>query len=89
MFFISEDDWMKYFLMFLLIYGCSQVPKKPENPEHEMVSLESTYDQIRSSYLKGCVDAFHHLKVPVSFVHCRDEAILHEKEIREIVGSEN
>lgn len=79
---------MKYVIIFILIYSCSQVPKKHTYSDDEMVSLESTYDQIRSSYLKGCVDAFRHLKIPASFTHCRDQAVLHEKEIREIVGSE-
>jgi hypothetical protein len=79
---------MKYFIFFALTYGCSQVQLKKLKSEEKLVHLENTFDQLRSSYLKGCVDAFHHLKAPVSFAHCRDQAIDHEKEIREIVESE-
>lgn len=78
---------MKYLFLIALIYSCSQVPKKKISPDQELIDLESAFDHIRSSYLKGCVDAFKHLKVPFSFTHCRDEAILHEKEVREIVDS--
>ncbi len=87
--FVLENEMMKYLIFLVLTYGCSQVKLKQLKSEEKLVHLENTFDQMRSSYLKGCVDAFHHLKVPVSFAHCRDQAIFHEKEIREIVETEN
>lgn len=50
-----------------------------------MVSIATALDHIRSSYLKGCVDAFKKLSIPTSFEHCRDKAKEHEQEVISIL----
>jgi hypothetical protein len=75
-------------LLFLLfLYSCSQVSKKPAFPD-DMITVQTALDHIRSSYLKGCVDAWKDLGFPVSFEICRDQAKLHEKEVREILDQD-
>ena len=74
-------------LLFLFLYSCSQVSKRPTIPD-DRISVQTALDHIRSSYLKGCVDAWKDLGFPVSFEICRDQAILHEKEVRGILGQD-
>ncbi len=79
---------MKIALLLTVLYGCSQLPvqnKKNTRENEILISLEATYDQIRSSYLKGCVDAFKYLHQSSAFDHCMEKAKDHEKEVREIV----
>jgi hypothetical protein len=79
---------MKYFGLLFFLYGCSQLsPPRKVQPSEEasLISLESTYDHIRSSYLKGCVDAFKELRLPLAFDHCLEKAKIHEQEVRQIV----
>jgi hypothetical protein len=88
-FIIETDGMWKIFLLFIL-YSCSQL--SPKNPAHngvETISLGPVYDHLRSSYLKGCVDAYKSLKVPLAFETCLDKAILHEKEVREIMDQDS
>lgn len=87
-FIIDTDGMWKIFLLFIL-YSCSQLSQK--NPPHdaETISLGPVYDHLRSSYLKGCVDAYKSLKVPLAFETCLHKAILHEKEIREIMDQDS
>jgi hypothetical protein len=49
------------------------------------VSVDATLNHIFASYMKGCVDAFQELKVPISFENCRDKAKLHKNEVQEIL----
>lgn len=51
-----------------------------------MVSLNAALDHARSSYLKGCVDTYHVLKIPKSFESCVIRAKIHEEEIRSIMS---
>jgi hypothetical protein len=74
-------------LLFFL-YSCSQlspVTRPPRPADETLVSLESAYNHMRSSYLKGCVDALKEIGLPHSFDHCLDKAKWHEKEVRQIV----
>ena len=74
-------------LLFFL-YSCSQLSpaaRKPPPADETLVSLESAYDHIRSSYLKGCVDALKEIGLPHTFEHCLEKAKRHEKEVRQIV----
>jgi hypothetical protein len=75
---------MKLFLILLFLYSCSQVPAK-RVPEDDLVTVQTALDHIRSSYLKGCVDAFRYFRIPVSFERCRDQAKQHEKEVMSIL----
>lgn len=76
---------IKIFFLFFL-YSCSQVSTRPTPPpERDQVSVDTALDHIRSSYLKGCVDAFKELKIPASFEHCRDKAKEHEEEVLSIL----
>jgi hypothetical protein len=75
--------------LLIILYSCSQLSPKKNHPyEEETVSLGPVYDHLRSSYLKGCVDAYKTLKVPLAFETCRDKAIVHEKEVREIIDQD-
>ena len=74
---------MKY-LLLILLYSCSQVPLK-KTSEHELVTLDTALDHIRTSYLKGCVDGFREMNIPVSFELCRDRAKNHEAEVKQII----
>lgn len=72
-------------LFILFLYGCSQVSTQKPRDVSDLVSVDATLNHILSSYMKGCVDAFTELKVPVSFENCRDKAKLHKKEVQEIL----
>lgn len=77
-----------YNLIFILfLYSCSQVSvkKQPPTPEEDLVSVEATLNHIFASYLKGCVDTFVELKIPVSFENCRDKAKLHKYEVQQLL----
>jgi hypothetical protein len=68
------------FLFLIILYSCSQVSTKRPQTE-ELVSLDSALNHAMASYLKGCVDAYHDLKIPKVFETCRDKAKLHREEI--------
>ena len=71
-----------FFLFFL--YSCSQVSVKP-TPHSELVSVDAALDHIQASYLRGCVEAFKELGVPISFEHCRDKAKNHQNQVKEMI----
>ena len=72
------------FLFLLVLYSCSQVSvRKP--PPDDFVSVDTALDHIMASYLKGCVEAYRDLKIPISFEICRDKAKFHKNEVREIM----
>jgi hypothetical protein len=73
----------KIFLLLLLI-SCSHTPK-PTYPPEGLVTGETALEHIRVSYMKGCVDAFHSMKIPKVFEYCRDQAQKHKLEIEEII----
>ena len=78
---------MKYFpcCFLLILYSCSQVsPRKFDSEDH--VTIGAAMNQARSSYLKGCVDTYHSLKIPKVFTHCMDKAKEHEEELMEIMN---
>jgi len=70
------------FLLFL--YSCSQVSSRKPSL-HEPVDVEIALDHIKASYMRGCVEAFKELNVPISFENCRDKAEFHQNEVREIM----
>lgn len=78
---------MRGIFLLLFLYSCSQVSTKREvvPPLRDQVSVVTALDHIRSSYLKGCVDAFRELKIPASFEHCLDKAKQHEDEVLSIL----
>lgn len=75
---------MKYLLPLIFLYSCSQVSTKHSTAKDE-VTVDTALDHIRSSYMKGCVDTYVEMKMPVSFELCRDRAKLHESEVKEII----
>lgn len=77
---------MKYFscIGLLILYSCSQVSPRKNHAE-DYVTLKAAMNQARSSYLKGCVDTYHSLKIPKVFTHCVDKAKAHEDELMEIM----
>lgn len=71
---------MKYFIMLFALVSCAQVaPKKTY--KDDLVSVDAAINQAYSSYLKGCVDAFHDLKMPGAFASCKDKALIHRREL--------
>ena len=75
---------MKFFFLIIL-YSCSQVSKRPQT--EDLVSLTTALDHVMASYLKGCIDAYHDLKISKSFETCRDKAKLQREEIWKRVES--
>jgi hypothetical protein len=73
---------MKIFFLLFLFMSCSH--QVPSRSQHE-VSLQAAMDQAQASYLRGCVDALHDLKIPKVFESCRDKSILHREEVEEIL----
>lgn len=76
---------MKYILPLLLLYSCSQVSINKDSTLDDEVSVQSALNHIRISYMKGCVDTFKELQLPISFELCRDKAQIHEKEVRALM----
>lgn len=79
---------MRLIGLLFFLYSCSQlspVTRPPPPVDETLVSLESAFDHMRSSYLKGCVDALKEIGLPLAFEHCLEKAKRHEKEVREIV----
>jgi hypothetical protein len=77
---------MKYvvWISLIILYSCSQASLRKIDGKNE-VSLGVALNQARSSYLRGCVDAYHDLKIPKVFTHCVEKAKAHEKELMEIM----
>lgn len=69
----------------MLLLSCSHQPTKSTYPPDGLVTVETALDHIKVSYLKGCVDAFHSIKIPKVFEYCRDQAQKHKLEIEEII----
>jgi len=74
---------MTKWLFILLLYSCAQV--KPSSPLSDEVTLGAALNQARSSYLKGCVDSYLSMNISHQFNNCKERAILHEKELRNII----
>lgn len=77
---------MKYISLLLILIGCAQVP--PKSNKDDLVSVDAALNHAQASYLKGCVDAFHDLKVPVAFVTCRDRSLEHRRELDSIMDQD-
>jgi hypothetical protein len=75
--------YMKYIIMLLLLIGCAQTP--PKSYKDDLVSLDAALNHAQASYLKGCVDAFHDLKIPGAFTTCRDKSLIHRRELDSIM----
>ena len=76
---------MNKILLLLFLCSCSHVTPKPSYPPDGLVTVETALDHIKVSYLKGCVDAYHGLKIPKVFDYCRDQAQKHRLEVEEII----
>lgn len=70
---------MKYFILLFVLVSCAQVP--PKTYKDDLVSVDAAINHAYSSYLKGCVDAFHDLKIPGAFASCKDKALIHRREL--------
>jgi hypothetical protein len=83
---LTHNMIMQYFssIFLLILYSCSQVSPRKVDPV-DYVTLRAAMNQARSSYLKGCVDTYHSLKIPKVFTHCVDRAKAHEDELMEIM----
>lgn len=73
--------------LLLFLYSCSQVSLQKQPPS-DLVSVDATLNHIFASYMKGCVDAFSQLKVPISFENCRDKAQEHKKEVQKFLDQD-
>lgn len=71
--------YMKYIILLLLLMSCAQVP--PKTYKDDLVSVDAAINHAYASYLKGCVDAFHDLKMPGAFESCKDKALIHRREL--------
>lgn len=69
---------MKYLLIAFFLVSCAH---RPSGPQENLVSVDAAKNHAQASYLKGCVDAHHSLKVPKAFPHCREEALKHRQEL--------
>lgn len=76
---------MKKILVLLLLVSCAQVKTQKQSDE---VSVAVALDQAQMSYLKGCVDAMKEIKIPITFIGCRDKAILHRQELDSIMNQD-
>jgi hypothetical protein len=75
---------MKAIILFCLILSsCAHMKKESET--EDLVSLNTALDQAQASYLKGCVDALHDIKVPMAFEGCRDKSLIHRRELDQIM----
>ena len=74
-------------LALIILTSCSRVSPRKNAPD-DTVSLDAALNQARSSYLKGCVDTFHELKIPKVFTHCMEKAKAHEQELIGIMNQE-
>lgn len=67
-----------------MLVSCAHQAPKPEQ-EEDLVSLDAALNQAQASFLKGCVDAMKELKVPIAFPGCRDKAIIHRRELDQLM----
>ena len=72
---------MRYIPILLLMYSCAQVPKSTP-PVEDQVSVSAALEHARASYLKGCVDAHHALKISASYPQCLERARAHLLELQ-------
>ena len=75
---------MKKIFLLLLLCSCAHSPQKTYPPDG-LVTVDTALDHIMASYLKGCVDAYHSLKIPKVFEYCRDQAQKHRLEVQETI----
>ena len=76
---------MKKIIILLTLASCAQAPVKKGE---ELVSVNAALNQAHASYLKGCVDAYHDLKIPVAFPTCRDKSFIHRQELDSIMDQD-
>jgi hypothetical protein len=74
------------FILSLMLYSCSQV--SPRQNTSDLVSVDAALNQARSSYLKGCVDAYHEVKIPKPFSDCLNKARVHQQQLLEIMDQQ-
>ena len=76
---------IKIYLFLFFVIGCSH-SSKPTYPPEGFVTGEAALNHIKASYLLGCVEAFHELKIPKSFDHCRSKSEVHKTEIENLMN---
>lgn len=74
---------MKTFLLLLLVTACAH---KAPFPGEELVSVNAALNHAQASYLKGCVEAYRDLNIPVAFPRCRDKSYIHRQELDSVMG---
>lgn len=77
---------MRYLFLFLFTLVSCAHHQKP-SPEADLVSIDAALDHVQSSYLKGCVDAYHEMKHKKVFEHCSLKAKSHRTEVENLVKS--
>lgn len=80
---------LKLLFLSVLAVSCSTHSNHPHKVKDDLVSVKVALDQAQMSYLKGCVDAFNSVKITPVYEKCRDQAILHRKELDQIMGVED
>ncbi len=80
---MGETTCMKTFLLLLLMTACAH--KTPSKGE-ELVSVNAALNHAQASYLKGCVEAYRDLNIPVAFPRCRDKSFIHRQELDSFMG---
>ncbi len=68
--------------------SCAQAPLKA-GAGKDLVSVNAALNQAQASYLKGCVDAFGELKMPKAFNSCRENSIMHRRELDYIMDQDS
>jgi hypothetical protein len=76
---------MKKIIILLFFVSCAQAPL---NKEKDLVSLNAALNQGQASYLKGCVDAYRALNIPMAFPACRDRSFIHRQELDSIMDQD-
>lgn len=74
---------MKNLMLSFIIIGCAKVPVKDE-----WVTVNAALNHAQASYLRGCVDAKHELKLKGVFEGCRNNARNHRDEIQALMDQE-
>lgn len=76
---------MRVFWGLLLVHtviGCSTTPPASEGP---VVSVETTLEHIRQSYILGCSEALRGEGKKNFYMDCRDKGIKHSDAVRKFI----
>jgi hypothetical protein len=77
---------MKYFFLLILISCAHKIPLS--NKQGDLVHVSTVMDQVQSSYLKGCMDAYKEMNLAPAFPTCKEKAKEHRAEIQSILDQD-